>query len=167
MLELLVVIVIVGLISSMAMLKVGSGGREKLLEREAQRLHQLLAVAAQQSILQSQEFGVLLDKEGYQFVVAGLTEWEELKGDDLLRPHTLPEGWGLEVVDGAEPIALSSSEESSQEDKAKPQPQIIFFSTGEATPFQLRLHAERGVGTFLLEGQANGKLKFTAEAPGA
>ena len=54
-LELLVVLVIIGILLTMASLSVGGGGEQRQLREEAERITALLALAADEAILKNRE----------------------------------------------------------------------------------------------------------------
>ncbi|MET0104379.1 MAG: prepilin-type N-terminal cleavage/methylation domain-containing protein [Sedimenticola sp.] len=64
-LELLVVVLIIGLISGLATLSVGSVGNDRRLKTEAQRIVNRFSLAMQESILQGRPVGVTLRPTGY------------------------------------------------------------------------------------------------------
>lgn len=130
-LELLVVLVIVTLLVSFATLRLGDN-RAAQLEREAQRLAALLEAAGDEAVLQGQELGLRLEPDGYRFLRYTPPEWAALEDDALLRPRRLPATIRLELrLDGLPPPP-----------DADPQaPQIIVYSSGEHTPFELTLGA--------------------------
>lgn len=98
--ELLVVLMIMGLIIGLASAIVRPDDRG-LLRVEAERLAQLLDLAAAESRLTGSPIAWTADGPGYRFWrMTGDGGWSELRDSDLLRARTLPQGMritGLEV----------------------------------------------------------------------
>ena len=67
--EILVVVVIIGVIAAGILLSVSLTGRDHELEKESDRLYALLNYAREQAELQTREYGVLFDDDGYEFLV--------------------------------------------------------------------------------------------------
>ena len=88
--EILVVIVIIGIVMSIAILSITLAGGDNQLRDEAQRVVALVEVARDESLLQGREFGVEFMQGAYRFVEFDpLTrQWGEIIGDDTLRLDT-------------------------------------------------------------------------------
>jgi general secretion pathway protein H len=83
-LELLVVIVLAGLLLSIVTVSVTPDQRQQL-GREAQRIGQLLRLAADESRIRQEPIVWEADLRGYRFVTEAGGERQLLTGDDLLR----------------------------------------------------------------------------------
>ncbi len=155
-LELLVVLALIGIIISFAVLSVGDGGRQERLRQEAEQMASLFALASEEAVLQSIELGAVLHREGYAFVSYGADGWQPLAGDDLFRERTLPDGVELALfMDGLQvslgPRALEEAKEVL--------PQVLFFSSGERTPFELSLSYRDGQAlTYRLQAPLMGRI---------
>ncbi|MEJ1340405.1 MAG: type II secretion system minor pseudopilin GspH [Candidatus Sedimenticola sp. (ex Thyasira tokunagai)] len=156
--ELLVVVFIIGMISGVAVLSVGSAGGDHRLETEAQRMGRTFSLAAQEAILQGRPTGVMLNSKGYSFLMAGKDKWGALEDEALLASQTLPGDWQLELTAGGYP-KLSPSEAGEKE---KGVPQIIFFPSGQISPFELQLSDSTTDIDYRLIGLASGRLKLQA-----
>jgi general secretion pathway protein H len=71
--EILVVIVIIGIVMSIAMLSITLAGGDNQLRDEAQRIMSLVEVARDESLLQGREFGLEFMQDSYRFVEAKAT----------------------------------------------------------------------------------------------
>lgn len=154
--EILVVIVIVGIVMSIAILSVTLAGGDSQLREEAQRIVSLVEVARDESLLQGREFGLEFMQDGYRFVEFDLLtqQWTEIIGDDTLRQRALPEELELElyiedrrVVLKNDPARMSSDREERPgiEQYA---PHVLIYSSGDLSPFEL--HFVRRVDDSLL-----------------
>lgn len=83
-LELLVVMVLFGLLVSLVSVNVAPDPRQDL-NREAQRIGQLMAIAADESRIRQQPIVWEADLRGYRFVLLSGEEREIIAKDDLLR----------------------------------------------------------------------------------
>ena len=125
-LELLVVVVIIGVLASLIALSITPNKPSP--QRESQRFRQVVEAAREQAVLFNQELGVELRGDRYRVLQWQAQRWWPVDSD-LLSEHTLPENLSQTLwIDG-----VPNGEGASDSDP--PQPQILFFSTGEVTPF--------------------------------
>ncbi|MGB8325949.1 MAG: type II secretion system minor pseudopilin GspH [Steroidobacteraceae bacterium] len=138
--ELLVVVVIIGLVSAGAILAIGTTGQDRELERETDRLATLLRYAREQAELQSREIGLLVAPGAYEFRAYDVRhdEWRPIL-DEALHPRDLPDGLGAELAVEGRPIVLNRA--TIKPDAA---PQVMIFSNGDLTSFELRLRRQGG-----------------------
>ncbi len=92
-LELLVVIVLAGILISIVTVSVTPDPRQ-LLAREAGRIGQLMALAADEARIRQQPIVWEADLRGYRFVTEAGGERKLITGDDLLRERS----WDRELV---------------------------------------------------------------------
>lgn len=154
-LELLVVILIIGIIISFASLSVGQHA-SRSLQDEAERIHSLLRLAAEESVLQGRELAMQFSTEGYLFVALEGADWLPVEGDRLFREREFPPGLNLDLsLEGVE-VDLLDSENP---------PRIFVLSSAEMTPFVLTLGNDEGEA-YTLQGDFTGKLTLarTGEA---
>ena len=90
--ELMVVMVLLGLISSIALTTVGGGNQKRELLNEVNRLHAVLRMGAEEAVFNNIEIGVLIDDEHYEFLTYDeeVGQWEAAQAH-FLRSYTLPE----------------------------------------------------------------------------
>ena len=150
-LELLVVLLIIGVLLSLASLSVG-GGEARQLREEAQRIVALVDLATQESLLQSKELVLVFEQNSYAFLVEQDDEWIPIEQEGALRPRDLPEGMQLSVqVEG-----LVAEENLLGEMQSAP---IFILSSGEMSQFDLTLSLEDGPG-YRLQGHINGSVSL-------
>ncbi|VXC60035.1 Type II secretion system protein H [Pseudomonas sp. 8Z] len=134
--ELLVVLVILGSLIGLAVFSVGIAGPGRELRSEAERLSGLVGVLVDEAVLDNREYGLYFSESGYRVLRYDprRAQWQALDG----QAHELP-GWAQIVfeVEG-EPLQLPRGDEADELT-----PQLLILSSGELTPFRLRL-AERG-----------------------
>nr|VFK27464.1 MAG: general secretion pathway protein H [Candidatus Kentron sp. MB]VFK28612.1 MAG: general secretion pathway protein H [Candidatus Kentron sp. MB]VFK74319.1 MAG: general secretion pathway protein H [Candidatus Kentron sp. MB] len=139
-LELLVVMVIIGIAGTMGILSIDFGASTNA-KTEAKRLTSLVRFAIDESITTGSETGLELTGNGYRFIrlghdKEGIANWRVLETDGVLRPRVLPESITVISVNQDSPTrrAISTLEKNGD---PSPWPRIVFFSSGEITPFQL------------------------------
>lgn len=145
--ELLVVVVIMGIISAMVLLSFGILGDDRALQQQARRLSSLIELATDEAVMQGREFGVEFIQSGYRFVEFDpyLDQWHEVGDDELLRARQLEEGLEFELRLDDRPVQLAAEaadtkvEEEAGSSRNPYLPHVIILSSGEVTPFNLRL----------------------------
>lgn len=145
--EILVVVMIVGIVMSVAVLAVSLVGSNKQLDTEATRMVSLLDVARDESMLQGREFGVEFMTGAYRFVEYDplTTRWTEILGDDTLRLRQLPEDVELNLFLEDQRVLLEVDPADTGGDDDAPRfgrteayaPHVLIFSSGDMTPFEL------------------------------
>lgn len=168
-LELLIVIFIISLISAgFVKLMVGFGGATLSLENETKRLHRILSLTAQEAILQGSEIGLQVEVDGYYFVARGQKYWVVFDGDEMLQHHSLPQDWRLQLMQDDEvvpPVTMATGEGAAGKKKEQPAPSILFYPSGEADPFQLRIYAADNPNPTLIEAKENGEVTMRFQEP--
>ncbi len=160
--EILVVVVIIGLLAVGAVLAIGTSKRDDALETEAQRLEALIDYVREHAELTTREFGLRCEGDRYAFLAfdprRGL--WHEAEEDDALRPRTLPPGLRIRLrIEGREVLLRPPK------DKEPLQPQLMLFSNGDVTPFELTLGREGSPLQAVLASDEAGTV--TLSLPGA
>ncbi|MBI2383433.1 MAG: GspH/FimT family pseudopilin [Gammaproteobacteria bacterium] len=153
----MVVVLIVGIIASFAVLSIGDRALDDKLDVEARRLHQLLALAAEEADVQGLELGLQLREDGYGFL--GLDphgKWVPYEGDSLFRDRSVTEPFYLELrVDGR---AVPPAERGDAQHEAKPQ--VFLLSSGETTVFSVDVRARGHRPYYRVESDALGRMKL-------
>lgn len=134
--EILVVVVIIGVLAAGAVLAIGTSKRDDTLEKEAQRLEALIAYAREHAELATREFGLRIEADRYEFLVFDPRRgiWHGADADDTLRERDLPPGLRTRLrIEGRDVLLrpLKTGEPLM--------PQLMLFSNGDVTPFELFL----------------------------
>lgn len=154
-LELLVVILIIGIIISFASLSVGQQA-SRALQDEAERIHSLLRLAGEESVLQGRELAMQFSPEGYQFMTLDGADWIPVEEDRLFREREFPPNLELELV--------MEGVETDLHDRENP-PRIFVLSSGEMTPFVLNIGILDGEA-YTLQGDIIGNLTLARTGEG-
>ena len=90
--EMLVVLMTMGILVGLISVNIGPGDRD-LLRLEAERLAQVLDLAADEARISGNSIAWTADMSGYRFWRLGASnEWAEIRDNDLLRPRKLSPG---------------------------------------------------------------------------
>ena len=171
-LELLVVVFIIGILATMFTLSFGLVGDDPELEEEAQRLQSLILLARENALTNGREYGLRFYPNGYEFAtyqedfveyfdpddeIQDQSQWILRPPGDMLRPRYMPDDIVMELwIDRREivlkqkkeeDIVITDPEDADIDVDEDPtvntyRPQIWLFSTGEMSPFTIRLRRQ-------------------------
>jgi general secretion pathway protein H len=153
--EILVVVVIIGIISAGMLLSVSLTGRDQELEKESDRLLALFTYVREQAELQTREYGVMFEDDGYEFLTYDMRRaaWRSVFEDDALSARKLPDGLGVKLLVEARPVVLTRPKDAT--DKT---PQVMIFSNGDLTAFAATLERDGGVRSVTLTQDDKGEV---------
>jgi len=135
----LVVIVIIGIIATMAVVSTRVLGGDHEMDQEARRLVAVLGQAREEAMLQGRDLGLRIDTRGYDFMRydGRYQRWELASDDPLLRERTLPEGLEAGLWLESRPVKLAARQAPTEQ--APPPPQVVVYASGDVVPFEVRL----------------------------
>ncbi len=145
--ELLVVLVIIAVISAVALLSIGIIGDDRNLQTEARRLSSLIELANDEAAILGRDYGLEIMESDYRFVEYDplLNQWYEIIGDDFLRPRRIEEGMEFELFIEDRRILLDTDVAQTERDEEDTDltddyiPHILIMSSGDVSPFELRI----------------------------
>ena len=107
--EILVVVTIIAVVTAGIVLSVSVTGRDRDLERESDRLLALFKYVREQAELQTREYGIMFQDDGYEFLTYDTRRdtWRSVFEDDALRARRLPDGLGFRLSVDARPVVLN------------------------------------------------------------
>jgi len=155
--ELLVVLVIIVLVTSLVGVSINSGGREVRIESHVRTLADTAAYALDEAQFTGRDFGLLLEQVEENGEIHYAYAWREralegwrvpTSGKDVFATQRMPTGIALELEIENSPfseITLDSAEESRG-------PQVVFYASGETT-----------VGAINVRRMADGELLWRLE----
>jgi general secretion pathway protein H len=174
--ELLVAVVVISVIVSIGLLSLGVLGDDRQLRREAFRVGSLLEVAQDEAVMQGREFGLEILQTSYRFVEFDPYQqrWAEIVADDQFRARQLPDGieFDLFLEDKSVLLKIDAEELSDEDDEANSisnsrnefAPHILIFSSGDSTPFELRIVDRAREYTVILTGDLAGSVEVMTES---
>ncbi len=154
--EILVVVVIMGILATIATLSIGLLGADREIERETERLTDAIALLQEQAQLEGRDYGLRIETARYEFLrFDGFEQrWSEIEDDSALQPHALPPGLAFELVIEGRPVLLR------QVAKLEARlPQLIAWGAGDMTPYRLAL-ARSTASRITLIGSADGMIEI-------
>ena len=166
----MVVVVIVGIVISVASLSMGILGKDRNLKIQADRFMALAELVQDEATMQSREFGIEVMTAGYRFVeydaLAG--RWAAVPGDDTLRRRALPDEVEFELYLEDKRIVLDDDpaefddpdERIIRTSTQNYSPHLLIYSSGDATPFELRILRNRSDQAVVIRGDALGSLEI-------
>ncbi len=157
-LEVLVVVVIIGIIASMAVVSVNVLGGDREMDQETARLAAVLGQAREDAMLQGRDVGLRLDPTGYDFLRYDTRseQWTVASDDPMLRSRSLPPGVDLELRLESRDVQLASR--ASADPQAPPSPQIVVQASGDLVPFEILLRREGTDEVRRVAGAADGTI---------
>jgi general secretion pathway protein H len=153
--EILVVVAIIGIVTAVTLLSVNLTGRDHDLEKESDRLLALINYAREQAELQTREYGVMFQDDGYEFLTYDTrrASWRGVFEDDALSARRLPDGLGFRLSVEARPVVLNRPKDAK--DKT---PQVMIFSNGDLTTFAATLQRDGGMRSVTLTEDSKGQV---------
>jgi len=138
-LEVLVVLVIIGIITSMAVVSTRVLGGDHEMDQEAERLYAVLGQAREDAMLEGRDVALRVDARGYDFLRLDrrTEQWELVADDPLLRERTLPEGLEASLWLESQPVQLRAR--NAPTERVPAVPQVIVQASGDLVPFELVL----------------------------
>ena len=152
-LEVLVVVVIIGVMATVAVLSIGNRSLDDRLALEARRLQELFTLAADEAVLQGVELGFVQTPEGYEFLLLKDGRWIPLEDAGPLRARALAEPFYLSLQVDGRTVAPQRTDDAKVELK----PQVVLLSSGDATEFTLELRARQYDAYYRLQGDVLGR----------
>ncbi len=159
--EILVVIVIIAVLSTVAMLSVGVLGQDRGLDTEGERYTDVVAAALEQAQLEGRDFGLHFTGSHYEVLtyVMRRQRWESVPDDRLYATHELPAGVSAHLQIEGKDIQLDDDKPGVMH-----VPQVMLFSSGDASPYKLVFAREGSDATWRVAGEADGTLTVTHPA---
>lgn len=165
-LELMVVVAIIGLMAGTVLLATGLGGEERLQEREAYRLRGLVELLREEALMQNRDYALELTETGYRFLQFDYLQqrWLPSLNERLFVDYALPDdNLHLELAIEGRFTTLEPEFEHSVEDDAEHEPQLLIFSSGEVTPFELDFIFRENTGRYRLSAALDGSLEVARQ----
>jgi general secretion pathway protein H len=139
--ELLVVLFIIGLVTSVAMLSMSAGGGNRDVTEERDRLVGLIDYLREKAELENREYGLRLYQGGYEFMIYDDRQgsWVRIPDERILRGRRLPPSLETSLVVEGRPIIIP------KQDAKDLAPQVLLLSSGDLNDFELTVKRRGGV----------------------
>jgi general secretion pathway protein H len=161
-LEVLVVVVIIAVLTTLAVLSVGVLGIDRELDAEGDRFTDVAAAGIEQAQLEGRDYGIWFGPGRYEVLsyAQRRQRWESVADDRLYESHALPAGLTVRLELEGRPAPIGNDKPGTPR-----VPQVLLFSSGDASPYRLTLGREGSQAQWIVDGQADGTLLVTR--PGA
>ena len=158
--EILVVVVIIAFVTSIAILSVGSTGRDTQLDEETRRIEGLIGLLHERALLEGRDFGLRVEPAAYEFVVydPNRDRWLTFDQETEFRHRELPKGVSFQLQLDSQIVVIKPLDRTLSSDAAPPGPQVAIAASGEGTPFRLTLMRDGTTAKASVDGDALGKL---------
>jgi general secretion pathway protein H len=158
--EILVVVVIMAIVISLAVLSIGTTGRDTQLDEESRRIEGLVGLLHERALLEGRDFGVRIEPAAYEFVVydSRRDRWMTLDQEHEFRHRALPKGVSFQLELDSHIVVIKPIDRNLTSDAAPPAPQLAIAASGEGTPFRLTLLRDGTASRASVDGDALGKI---------
>jgi general secretion pathway protein H len=162
--EILVVVVIMAIVISIAILAVGTTGRDTQLDEESRRIEGLVGLLHERALLEGRDFGLRIEPTAYEFVVydARRDRWMTLDQEHEFRHRDLPKGVSFQLQLDSQTVVIKPLDRTLSSNTAPPAPQLAIAASGEGTPFRLTLLRDGTASKASVDGDALGKISRTS-----
>jgi general secretion pathway protein H len=163
-LEILVVIVIIGVMVSMATLSIGVLGADREVKEEAERFWAVLRQAREEAELQAIDVAIFVGQTDYEFLRFDTrrNEWMPIVEDKLYAQRTLPEGLRFRLWLENREIVLKPGlpDRSKKDESQKWPPQITVLSSGDIVPFEMHIERDAAPALWRVTSLADSDLRL-------
>jgi general secretion pathway protein H len=157
--EILVVLVIMAVVISLAVLSIGTTGRDAQLDEESRRIEGLVDILHERALLEGRDFGLRIEPAAYEFVVyePNRDRWLAINDEHEFRHRDLPKGVTFQLELDSVNVVLKPINRGLSDGDTPPGPQVAIAASGEGTPFHLTLLREATRAQASVNGDAFGK----------
>lgn len=161
--EILVVLVVVSLLVALATLTLGGSSVRRDLDNEVEQFFLLMQTVSEQAVLNNTEFGLVIEDDQYRFLAYDQQSgtWKA-SSERLFRPRPVPEWMVVTDYTADEAPRLASDDDELR-------PDLVLFSSGETTPFELEFSLVRerqSDGNYVHRVFSDGVLPIQWQHPG-
>jgi general secretion pathway protein H len=162
-LEILVVIVIIGVMVSMATLSIGVLGADREVEEETRRFWAVLRQAREEAELQAMDVAIFVGTTDYEWLRFDTrrNEWQPIVDDQLYAQRALPDGLRFRLWMENREIVLKPGlpDRSKKEESQKWPPQLTVLSSGDVVPFELQIERDGAPALWRVTAMPDGDLR--------
>jgi general secretion pathway protein H len=156
-LEILVVVVIIAVMTTIGVLSMGTLGTDREIDAELERYADALEAAHEQAQLEGRDYGVRFLPGSYEILAYApdRQRWESVAEDRLYERHEFPDGLQLRLEIEGKVLQLGADPPT-----APAVPQVVLFASGDVSPYRVLLQREGVDRTVTVEGRPDGTLEI-------
>jgi general secretion pathway protein H len=162
-LELLVVLVVVGIMVSLAVLSFGVLGSDRQAEDESRRFWTVLQQAREEGEMQVEDLGIFVSSTAYEYLRfdSRKDEWQPIEGDELFAQRELPEGLRFRLRLESREVVLKPNlpQRGDKDENKRNPPHIMVLSSGDVSPFELEIERENQPALWRVTALADNNLR--------
>lgn len=140
------VLVVVGIMVSLAVLSFGVLGRDRQSEDESRRFWTVLQQAREEGEMQVEDLGIFISSTAYEYLRFDprKDEWQPIEGDELFAQRELPEGLRFRLRLESREVVLKPGlpQRGDKDENKRNPPHIMVLSSGDVSPFELEIERE-------------------------
>jgi general secretion pathway protein H len=152
------------IVISLAILSVGTTGRDTQLDEESRRIEGLIGLLHERALLEGRDFGLRIEPAAYEFLVyePRRDRWMSFDQEHEFRRRDLPKGLSFQLQLDSQVVVIKPIDRNLSSDAAPPGPQLAIAASGEGTPFRLTLLRDGTTAKASVDGDALGKLSHVS-----
>ena len=152
--EVMVVVALIAIIMGSVVLSVGDGGQLDKIEIETKRMSALIKLLSEEAILKNKQYAVVVAETEYDFQELDKNEkWQPLAEDPVFHKRKMINNSKIEMV-------LEDFNVDFDAQKDKEEVKIFLLSSGEMSPFEIKIHDIESEVYFMITGSILGALKI-------
>jgi general secretion pathway protein H len=163
-LEILVVVVIIAVMTTIGVLSMGTLGADREIDGELERYADAVEAAFEQSQLEGRDYGVRFVPGAYEILAYApdRQRWESVFEDRLYERHDLPDGLQLRLEIEGRLLQLGADPPN-----APAVPQVVLFASGDVSPYRLLLQRDGIDRAVTVDGRPDGTIEIRRPEDGA
>jgi general secretion pathway protein H len=153
-LEIMLVIIVMGVLASIAVPNITWGSKEDKIAEESQRFKAIFDIASEYAMINNFELGLIIKDNNYRFVAFDGQRWGSFEPEKYFEASDLEKGFELELELEGLPwaennllneVSFQVEEDDDNEEKEMLSPQVYILSSGDITPFRLTFTIEEEI----------------------
>lgn len=157
------VLVVVGVMVSLAVLSFGVLGRDRQAEDESRRFWTVLQQAREEGEMQVEDLGIFVSSTAYEYLRfdSRKDEWQPIEGDELFAQRELPEGLRFRLRLESREVVLKPNlpQRGDKDENKRNPPHIMVLSSGDVSPFELEIERENQPALWRVTALADNNLR--------
>ena len=156
-------LVVIGVMVSLAALSFGVLGGDRQSEDESRRFWTVPKQAREEAELQVEDIGVFVSTGAYEYLRfdSRKNEWQPIEGDELYAQRELPPGLRFRLRLESREVVLKPAlpERGDKDENKRNPPHVMVLSSGDVSPFELEIERESQPAAWRVTALADNDLR--------